>query len=154
MANVFIRSMTLNFVPTFAAGVAGNAEKRLKATNDFVNNAFEFEQRGNDLFIFVSNKQHKNRKIANQVKAWENREAKGKVNKKPKPTKSLITYEDLAKWQLRGEFDKGGQRKKGNPGADFFGLSQNDIDKLRSTIESMAYPIMEKSLVEALKKNG
>ena len=133
-------------------GVRGNAEMRMKATNDFVQNAFQYEITSNGIVLFISKKIHKRDKIANERKRWETNKAKmGAKGKKPKTAKptytnkqgKIVTYEDIAKWQLRGKSDQG-ERKSGNPGADFFGFSKDDENTLKTTFTQMAYPIIKK----------
>jgi hypothetical protein len=140
-------------------GVRGNAKNRMKATGDFSHNAFEYKLNGdNSVTISISKKIHKLDKIANERKKWETNKAKGNKVKTPKPTYTnkqgkITTYEDIAKYNLRGEYDKGGWRKAGNPGADFFGLSKKDEAELKEILANKLAPTIEQNIADILKKS-
>jgi len=136
-------------------GVRGNAEMRMKATNDFVTNAYEYKVERDGVTVFVSNKVHKLNKIANERKKWETNRAKGRNQKTPKPTYTnkqgaMVTYHDIAMYNMRGEFDYG-WRKAGNPGANFFGFSPNDEYKIKNTFTKLAYPIIKNNIANAIR---
>jgi len=130
---------------------------RMKATNDFVTNAFEYKVENNGVRIFISKKVHKLNKIASARRKWETNNAKGKKQKAPKPTYTnsrgeMVTYEDIALYNLRGSYDHG-WRKKGNAGADFFGLSKSNEEELNKIFFTKVKPIIETNIIEALKKS-
>jgi hypothetical protein len=135
-------------------GVQGNAEKRMKATNDFVQNAFKYEVNGDgSVTVFVSNLPHKQDKTYNARRAYETREKHGKTNHKDKASYvnnqgQVITQEDIGGWQLCGEHNTG-KRSPHNVGANFFGLSNSDEQKLE-TIFAKVVPIIDRNIEYAI----
>ena len=145
-------------------GVRGNAEKRMKATNDFVQNAFQYRvnESANSVTIFISPLPHKALKIANAKEAYNTRAKNGKTNHKPKATfvnnqGQIITHEDIAGWQLCGEFDQG-KRNQYNVGANFFGLSNSDGQILETIFVVKVTPVVKRNINlairEAVKENN
>ena len=135
-------------------GVRGNAEKRMKATNDFMQNAFQYKVNGDSVTIFISNSPHKALKIANAKQAYNTRAKNGMTNHKPKATfvnnqGQIITHEDIAGWQLSGEYNQG-KRSSHNAGSAFFGLSDSDEQKLE-TIFTKVMPIIDRNIEYAIR---
>jgi hypothetical protein len=136
-------------------GVQGNATMRMKATNDFVQNAFQYEINSDGITVFISHLPHKQNKTYNARQAYETRAKHGKTNRKEKPSYvnkygQVVTYEDIAGWQLRGDFDQG-QRSSNNPGANFFGFSRNDEYKMTNTFVQLSYPMIKGNIVDAIE---
>jgi len=137
-------------------GVKGNADKRMKATNDFVDNAFQYRVDNNGITFFISPKVHKLQKIASERKSYRTNLAKGKNMKKPIRSYTnnkgvMVTYQDIALYNISGNFDYG-WRKAGNPGADFFGFSKSNEEKLVKIFAGKVKPIIEANVVDAIKK--
>ena len=136
-------------------GVRGNATMRMKATNDFVQNAFQYEINSDSVTVFISHLPHKQNKTYNARQAYDTRAKHGKTNRKEKPTYvnkqgQVITYEDIAGWQLSGDYDQG-KRSDNNPGADFIGFSRNDEYIMTNTFVQVAYPIIKGNIIDAIE---
>jgi len=133
-------------------GVAGNADKRMKATNDFVNNAYQYRVENDGVTISISDKPHKQLKIKARRQARRTNKKKGWNVSAKAPKQSSFSYRDLASWQLRGKFDQG-LRKSGNPGADFFGFSKSDEEKINKICADKIKPLIEANIVKAIKES-
>ena len=134
-------------------GVGGNATMRMKATNDFYQNAFQYKVNGNEVIIYISPKVHKLQKIANERKAYDTRANNGKNNSKPKHTYTnkqgvMVTHEDIAMYNLKNS----GWVRAGNAGADFFGISKSDAMSLENTFTKRAMPIVETNIITEIEK--
>ena len=152
-----LASSTIRAKQRAGGGVEGNATLRMKATNDFVMNAYEYKVENDGVRIFISKKIHKLSKIASARRKWETNQAKGKKQKTSKPTYTnsrgeMVTYEDIALYNLRGSFDCGWRKpgNPGNPGADFFGLSKSNEEKLNKIFVAKIKPIIETNIMNAI----
>jgi hypothetical protein len=144
-----LKASTIKAKERKGGGVAGNKSLRMKATDDFVHNAFQYSIDGKGVTIFISDKPHKQlRTKARQQTRVTNKKKGWNVSPKP-PKQSSFSYQDLASWQLSGKHDQG-KRKAGNPGADFFGLSKNDERILHNIFVEKAKPIIEKNIKDKI----
>ena len=102
-------------------------------------------------------KYRENNKIADARKAYRTKQAKGYKMKKPMQSYTnkkgvMVTYQDIAMYQLRGPFDSG-WRKANNPGADFFGFSEADTKKLEHEFVRLSKKEIEENIIREIK-NG
>ena len=121
----------------------------------FYQNAFEYRVNGDSVTIFISKSPHKAMKTVNAKEAYNTRAKNGKTNHKPKPTfvnnqGQVITHEDIAGWQLSGDYNQG-KRSSNNAGASFFGLSNSDEQKLESIFVKKGLPIIGKNIEYAIR---
>jgi len=99
--------------------------KRMVDTGDFVEKAFEFKAFPDTLSVGISNKIHKKGKVSYKFIAWS---------------------------QESSRYGREGLRKEGNPGANFFGLTPQDMQGYREQFAEMAIPIMKKNFYDYLTK--
>jgi hypothetical protein len=139
-----------------------NATKRMMDTGDFMQNAFEYkvDADGTGLKISISNDKHEWRKqFAMAIEKKKERQKKMGFNKWAKSSGSGrdvvltgLSYKTIAMQQLRGEFGNDSWRHARNPGAKFFGLNENDINKYKKIVMDKAFPIIKQNFQEGLKK--
>jgi hypothetical protein len=133
-------------------GVAGNANKRMQATNDFKNNAFTYAIEDEKLVFGISTQPHQFKRTESNRERMLTRMKSGKKATKKAIAKSQyknITYTDIAKWQLRGPFDQD-LRRYPNPGADFFGFSKENEVELSRVLEKELQPVIIDNIIKEI----
>jgi len=133
-------------------GISGNANMRMRATNDFMKNAFASTVEDEKVVFYISTQPHEFKKSeANRERVLGRLKAGKSVSKRAwaGTQKKDIRYLDIAKWNLRGEYDQG-FRRSSNPGANFFGFSEKDKDELRITAVNELSPIIVRNAINEI----
>jgi len=104
---------------------ARNAERRMMDTGDFMQNAFQYQVHNDSLKVGISRQLHKTAKTS---------------------------YRTLALEQENSAFGRSSMRADHNPGANFFGLNENDFLRYRKMFHDMAIPTIKKNFLEYLNK--
>jgi hypothetical protein len=146
-----LKPATIEQKRKMGGGVEANAEKRMIRTGDFQKQAYEYEIKDNTFRFFISDKPHKRLKTKAKRQARVTNKKKGR-NVSPEPPKmSNVTYRDIALYNLNGNFDLG-HRSIYNPGANFFGLNDNEVNKYIDGAFKSIRTIAEKNIKTELQK--